>query len=88
MLATDPWWPSLNTSAQHPVVERDDAARVLALDRAEDPVDVGVRADPDALDALVGVEDQYVHAVCGSALLTSLTSPITRPQSCWVIRLR
>ena len=48
-------WPVLNDRVQHPVVEAGDGARVLALDSGEDPVDVGVGAETDALEAVVGL---------------------------------
>ncbi len=53
--------PGLERPAQHPVVEGGDAARVLALDGGEDAVDLHVRSEADAGDALVGLDHDDRH---------------------------
>ena len=51
----------LEDVVEHSVVEGRDGARVLAVDRGEDAVHLVVRPEPDALEADVGLEDEYGH---------------------------
>jgi hypothetical protein len=52
--------PELEDPGEHPVVQRHDTARVLAVDAREDAVDLGVRPDTDALEPDVRGEDEHV----------------------------
>ena len=62
------------------------ASRVLPVDGREEPGEVGVRADADALDAVVGLDDDDRHLGDG-LVMWPLTSPIGARQ-CWLRRER
>ena len=64
---------------QHPVVEGRDAARVLAVDRGEDRVELDVRPEADAGDALVGLDEDDRHLGTTPSAKTPLASPTDGP---------
>jgi hypothetical protein len=51
----------LEHPSEHRVVERRDRPRILSLEGGEEPFEVGVRSHADALDALVGFQDDDRH---------------------------